>query len=315
MENVTFSTMVFILECLDYYQQKNLITIILFFIYFLTLIGNILVIIVITLDHQLQTPMYFYIGILACIDLTCSTNIIPRMLCAVLFDQVVPRIACFVQLYTLHHLETFLLTFMAFDRYVAVVNPLRYRSIVTNKMVTLSFVVSNILSIFTVVPFLLQVNSLQFCRTNVIPYCMCDYITMVRLACVDFLSFLIPGSTVCAVLQIFPLGSIIFSYSKIVEAVLKISSKEGRKKAFSTCLTHLMVVGIFYIPFFIAYVLPSTGISAEEYNIIAIIPCIIPPMFNPIIYSFRNKEMKKGILKLICKRRVVPDPTTVNGHI
>uniref|UniRef100_A0A8C4ST37 Olfactory receptor 8H1-like n=1 Tax=Erpetoichthys calabaricus TaxID=27687 RepID=A0A8C4ST37_ERPCA len=313
MENITFSPTLFILDCLNTsepWEQRSFITAVLFLIYLVTLVGNALVILVIMLDHQLQSPMYFYIGILACIDLTCSTNIIPRMLSAVLFDRVVPKIACFAQLYTLHHLEvmqTFLLTFMAYDRYVAVVNPLRYPSIITNRTVAASFVLSNILGFIAVIPFVLLASGLHFCRTNVVPYCMCDHATMVRIACVDYITYLIPGSTVCALFLLFPLGTIIFSYSKIVQAVLKISSKEGRRKTFSTCLTHLMVVGIFYIPLFIAYVLPSTGTTAEDYNVIAIIPCIIPPMFNPVIYSFRNKEIKKGIIKLVCKRKIVPE--------
>ncbi|XP_028646199.2 olfactory receptor 8H1-like [Erpetoichthys calabaricus] len=311
MKNNSFSPAVFILDCLNHYEQRSFITAVLFLIYLVTLVGNVLVILAISLDHQLQTPMYFYIIILAFIDLTCSTNIIPRMLCAILYDRVVPNAACFTQLYTVHHLEvmqTFLLTFMAYDRYVAIAYPLRYASIITNKMVAASFILSNVMGFIVVIPFLVLVSDLEFCRTNVVPFCMCDYVTMVRIACVDYINYIIPSSIVCAVLLLCPLATILFSYSMIVQAVMKIS-KEGRKKAFSTCLTHLMVVGIFYVPLFIAYVLPSTGKTAEEYNIIVIIPCIIPPMFNPIIYSLRNKEMKNSILKLLFRRRIIPEST------
>ncbi|XP_051783233.1 olfactory receptor 2T2-like [Erpetoichthys calabaricus] len=310
MENVTFAPSEFILDCLNHSDHRSLITAILFFIYLVTVTGNVLVILVIILDHQLQTPMYLYIGILACIDLISSTNIIPKMLSSILYDRVVPKVACFVQLYILHHLEvmqTFLLTFMAYDRYVAVVNPLRYPSIITTKTVLHSLLVSSACAFFLIAPFAFICVSFPIYRTNVLPYCLCDYVTILRVACVDYVSYLIPGSTVSVLMLFFPLSAILFSYSKIVQAVLKISSNEGRRKAFSTCLTHLMIVSMFYVPLFTAYVFPSTGITVEEYNVIAIIPCIIPPMFNPIIYSFRNKEMKNGILKLLCKRKTVPE--------
>uniref|UniRef100_A0A8C4SST2 Olfactory receptor n=1 Tax=Erpetoichthys calabaricus TaxID=27687 RepID=A0A8C4SST2_ERPCA len=302
MKNATITVSAFILQCAIESNQKTIMISALAFIYFISMFGNLLVILVIILNPQLHAPMYIYIGTLAVIDLANGSILIPKMLSVLLLSSsVVPYAAsCVLQMFLFFHveqLESFLLAFMAFDRYIAVIYPLQYTSKITNKNVSIGLLVLNIFAVISKMHILFLVTELSFCHTNILPFCFCDYATMVHVSCTDDPKYLIPLSSSLVIYGVFPLVFILISYSRIAIEALRISSAGGKSKVFSTCVTHLFVVGLFYIPLSLFYLLPGAGvtITRETYNIMFILGNAVPSMMNPIIYSFRNKEINKSI--------------------
>ncbi|XP_028646139.2 olfactory receptor 1E5-like [Erpetoichthys calabaricus] len=316
MSNTSISVSEFILHCEIRSDQRSGIISALTLIFFTSMFGNLLVITVIIANRHLHAPMYLYIVTLATIDLTNTIVLIPKMFSILLFDSSVPYAACVLQMFIVFHIdemEALLLAFMAIDRYVAVLYPLRYPSLITNKTVGYSVLIMNIFGLIFKSPFLFFVGELSFCQTNILPYCFCDYSTMVHIACNQnpkYLSFL---SAAVFTTGVVPLGLLLFTYSRVVLAAIMISSAEGKKKVFSTCLTHLLVVGLFYIPLLLSYLLPGAGVklSTEAYNAMVIVGNVLPPMLNPIIYSFRNKEIKVCIHRLFTGKR---NQASVNHH-
>ncbi|KAG2456897.1 olfactory receptor 13G1-like [Polypterus senegalus] len=313
MPNATIYVPEFILHCAIEEDKMTFTIVALALIYVVTLFGNLLVIVVIILNPHLQNPMFLYIFTLAVIDVVNSTNLIPRMLAILVFnDTIVPYGPCLFQVSVVYHLgltEGILFPVMACDRYLAVVYPLRYPSIVTNKTTGLTILLVNILAAAILVPYMVFARELSFCRSNVLPYCFCDFVTMIHISCTEDPRHLALLSSTTIVTGIGGMGICLLSYIRIVVAALKISSVEGKKKALSTTVTHLLVVSLFYVPLMISYILPGLGVqvSAEAYNVLVIIAIMVPPMMNPIIYSFRNKEIKSSIYRLWSGKRVDPD--------
>ncbi|XP_051782658.1 olfactory receptor 1-like [Erpetoichthys calabaricus] len=280
ISNASITISEFILQCAIESNHNNVMICILMFIYFISMFGNLMVIVVIILNPQLHAPMYLYIGTLAVIDLANSSILVPKMVSVLLGSPVVPYAACVLQMVLVPHveeMESFLLVFMAFDRYVAVVYPLQYPSAITNKKVGIGVLVSNIFGIVLKLHLLIFVSELSFCRTNILPFCFCDYATMVHMSCNEEPKHLSSLSTIVAIFAVFPLIFIFISYSRIAIEALKISSAGGK----------------------------GTGvrITRETYNVMFILGNAVPCMMNPIIYSFRNKEINKSIQKLFARER------------
>ncbi|XP_028646129.1 olfactory receptor 1E1-like [Erpetoichthys calabaricus] len=302
----------FVLQCMITPSQRTLAIAALVFVYVASLFGNLIVIVVIKINYKLHTPMYVFIGTLAVIDLANSTILIPKMLADLQYETAsVPYRACMLQMYVIlnmEEMESILLIFMALDRYVAVLYPLRYPSVITMKFV---WTVVLFLPVFTFLLnslFVIFATELSFCHTNILPYCFCDYATMVNVACNDdpkYLSLLTNNTTVFGLVAF---ALTLFSYARIVLAALKITSSDGKKKAFSTTFTHLLVVGFFHFPLLSSYILPGAGVkmSAQAYNTMVIVGNVVPPMLNPVIYSFRNNEIKNTIYRLFKGKRTVP---------
>uniref|UniRef100_A0A8C4XCU4 Olfactory receptor n=1 Tax=Erpetoichthys calabaricus TaxID=27687 RepID=A0A8C4XCU4_ERPCA len=306
MNNATITISEFILQCAIESNQKNIVICVLTFIYFISMFGNLLVIVVIILSPQLHAPMYIYISTLAVIDLANGSFFIPKMLSVLLLGSpVVSYAACVLQMFLVEEMESFLLAFMAFDRYVAVVYPLQYPSVITNKTIAIGVLVLNMFAIVFNLQMLIFVSELSFCRTNILPFCFCDYATMVHVSCSEDPKYLIPMTSGLVVYGVFPQAFILLSYGRIAIEALRISSAGGKSKVFSTCVTHLLVVGLFYGPLSLFYLLPGAGvtITRETYNVMFILGNAVPLMMNPIIYSFRNKEINKSIRKLFTRKR------------
>ncbi|XP_051782661.1 olfactory receptor 1468-like [Erpetoichthys calabaricus] len=309
MNNATISVSELILQCAIESKQKTITICVLAFIYCLSMFGNLLVIVIIILNPQLHVPMYISIGILAVIDLANGSILIPKMLSILLLSSpVVPYAACVLQMFLflqVEEMESFLLAFMAFDRYVAVVYPLQYPSVITNKTIAIGVLVLNMFAIVFNLQMLIFVSELSFCRTNILPFCFCDYATMVHVSCSEDPKYLIPMTSGLVVYGVFPQAFILLSYGRIAIEALRISSAGGKSKVFSTCVTHLLVVGLFYGPLSLFYLLPGAGvtITRETYNVMFILGNAVPLMMNPIIYSFRNKEINKSIRKLFTRKR------------
>ncbi|MBN3292092.1 O10G6 protein, partial [Polypterus senegalus] len=298
----------FILSCLKEIEQKELIGVIFIVIYIITLFGNITVIVIVVMDQQLQRPMYLCIVVLSVIDLTCSTSIVLKILAILLFKNArIPYSMCVLQMFILHQmeiLEIFLLTLMAFDRYVAVTNPLRYASIITNKTILISIAILNVIGLTLVTLFQYFAASFHFCSTNILPYCFCDFTAMLRIACFQDDRYIIVSSTVSAVCIIFTFLLILLSYFRIIQVALKTAKADGRMKAVSTCFTHLLIVGLFYIPLFFSYVIPASRqiSSSTVTSSMIMVSTIIPPLLNPLIYSLRNNEIKQSMQKIITRK-------------
>ncbi|KAG2456534.1 O10A5 protein, partial [Polypterus senegalus] len=317
MRNTTVFVSEFVLHCEVTSEIRSFTVVALAIVYLVTLVGNLLVLLVIILDHHLQTPMFFLIGTLAVIDLLHNTNLIPKMMALLLLDtSPVPFGACLAQMFLVFHLEiveSFLFTVMAYDRYIAVIHPLRYPQLVNGRTVWAGVLLCNVLSGMPMTVYLVFVHELSFCRTNVLPYCFCDFASMVLISCTDNSKYLHFLSTTATTLGFGTLAITLFSYGRIAHAALKISSSEGKGKVFDVLVTHLLVVLLFYLPLLSAFILPGLGVklSTESYNALVIIGTIVPPMINPIIYSFRNKEMKNTIKKLFMGKRTTPG---INDH-
>ncbi|KAG2456385.1 OR1E5 protein, partial [Polypterus senegalus] len=309
MNNTTNTVSEFVLQCAIESSHKNITICVLTFIYFMSMLGNLLVILVIILNTQLHAPMYIYIGTLAVTDIANTSVLIPKMLSVLLLgSSVVPYATCVLQMFLVSQVdetESFLLALMAIDRYMAVVYPLQYPSTITNKITAISVLAINVLVIVLNVHSLLLVSELSFCRTNILPYCFCDYVTLIHVSCSEDSKYLISLSSSVIVYGVFPLFLILLSYSRIAIEALRISSGGRKSKVFSTCVTHLLVIALYHVPITLFYMLPGAGvtITRETYNVMFILGHAVPSMLNPVIYSFRNKEINKSIHKLFTRER------------
>ncbi|XP_037377409.1 olfactory receptor 8H1-like [Talpa occidentalis] len=297
----------FILMGLTDAEDIQLVLLVLFLlIYLVTVLGNAGMIMVIRLDAQLHTPMYFFLSHLSFIDLSYSNVVIPKTIGNILTsNKKISYVNCFTQMYFfifLAGIECFLLSSMAYDRYVAICNPLHYPVVMSTRrcwsLVFGSCVVGFIDSLVTV----LGMTKLDFCDSNVIHHFFCDLSPILALSCSDIQDieltvFILAGSTL-----IVSLITLSVSYVSILSSILKINSASGKRKAFSTCASHLMAVTIFYSTMIFTYLRPSTSYSLGKDQVASLFYAVVTPMLNPFIYSVRNKEVKNAVLRLLQKR-------------
>ncbi|XP_075384160.1 olfactory receptor 1f45-like [Tenrec ecaudatus] len=284
-------------------QQQQIIFVLFLSMYLATVLGNLLIILAISTDSRLHSPMYFFLSNLSFVDLCFSSTIIPNMLTNhILRRQAISVPGCLTQMYffmAFIAIDNFLLAVMAYDRFVAICHPLHYTTKMTHQlcalMVTGSWVIANVNALLHT----LLMARLSFCADNKIPHFFCDMTPLLKLSCSDThindLMILTAGGLVITV----PLVCILISYICITTAVLRIPSTKGKWKAFSTCGSHLAVVSLFYGTIFAVYFTPSSTHSAEKDIAAAVMYTVVTPMLNPFIYSLRNKDMKGAITKLI----------------
>uniref|UniRef100_A0A8C0LGS7 Olfactory receptor n=1 Tax=Canis lupus dingo TaxID=286419 RepID=A0A8C0LGS7_CANLU len=272
-------------------------------IYLVTVLGNLLIILAISSDSHLQTPMYFFLSHLAFTDICFSTTTIPKMLVniqrqskSISYTGCLTQV-CFVLFFA--GLENFLLAAMAYDRYVAICHPLRYTVIMNPHLCGLLILLTLIISIADALLHSLMVLRLSFCTDLEIPHFFCELAQVIKLACSDTLINNILMYLVTSVLGGVPLLGIIFSYIQIVSSTLRMSSAGGKYKAFSTCGAHLSVVSLFYGTAFGVYISSAVSHSSKDTARASVMYTVVPPMLNPFIYSLRNKDMKGALKKLI----------------
>ncbi|XP_074087856.1 olfactory receptor 5AL1-like [Macrotis lagotis] len=274
-------------------------------VYMISVMGNLGLIVLIQISPQLHTPMYFFLSHLAFVDFCYTSSITPNML--VNFMQEVKRItffACAIQVacfITFVVCEIFLLSVMAYDRYVAICNPLLYTVVMSPKtcipMVVSTYTYGFFIGILqTTVTF-----HLSFCDNNVINHFYCDDVPLVALACSDthvkeMMLFVIAGFNSLASLFI-----VLISYVFILNSILRINSAKGRQKAFSTCSSHMISLTIFYGTIIFMYLQPKSSHSLDTDKIASLFYTVIIPMLNPLIYSLRNKEVKSAFQKILRK--------------
>ncbi|CDQ81424.1 olfactory receptor 51I1-like [Oncorhynchus mykiss] len=290
--------------------NKNYLILALSIIYIITLMGNFVLLAVFIMNPSLQNPKYVAVCNLAVVDISLNSVIIPQMVPVFVFNlNYVSFGTCFSQMFFMHlfgDMESFSLALLAYDRVIAICFPLRYLTINTNLRMLLI-----LLGIWTLA-FLLEVypvalaSSLPYCASRVVQSCCCEHGPVYRLACSD-ISFnrkLATAKTLAVLLG--PLSFIIFTYAVVVVAVLKFASTTQRWKAFHTCLTHLLLVLVYYLPVILAYVLGNLRLvqSPDLLTAILTVSVTLPPMLNPIIYSLKTEELREKIIKLFVKTKV-----------
>ncbi|XP_036994147.2 olfactory receptor 13 [Artibeus jamaicensis] len=273
--------------------------------YAFTLLGNGVILVLISLDPRLHTPMYFFLSHLATVDIAYACNTVPQMLVNLLSPaQPISFAGCMTQTFLFlifAHTECILLVVMSFDRYVAICLPLRYSTIMSWRVcITLAVSFWTLAVLLSLVDMVLLLP-LPFCGPQKVNHFFCEILAVLKLACGDthFEKFVVLA--VATLVLVGPLSSILVSYGHIVWAVVKIQSVQGRRKAFSTCSSHLCVVGLFYGTAIIMYVGPQHGDSQEQKKYLLLFHSVFNPMLNPLIYSLRNREVKAALKRRLIK--------------
>ncbi|XP_078502833.1 olfactory receptor 5J3-like [Lissotriton helveticus] len=284
-------------------ELQPVLFIVFLLVYIITLFGNVGMILLVWVSDSLQTPMYFFIAQLSFVDLWYSCTVNPRMLADFLsLQRTISILGCFVQLFffgSFATTECFIIAVMAYDRYLAVCNPLLY-SLLMNSTLTGKLLFSAYCGGFLHgLIHTCGVVRLRYCGPNLIPHFVCDLPQLLRLSCSD---------TSLNVVFIFVFGGIaamgsliivVVSYTFILMAVLKIRSREGRQRAFSTCTSHFTCVSLSYGTIFTMYFRPKSIYLPGLDAIASVCYAILVPMVNPLIYSLRNSEVKGALRKVI----------------
>ncbi|XP_074834335.1 olfactory receptor 52K2-like [Carettochelys insculpta] len=273
------------------------------FVYILSLLGNSLLLAVIKTEPTLHEPMYLFLAMLAFADLVVSTTAVPKTLCIFWFkDKTIHVNVCLTQIFLIHSLTTmesgFMLA-MAFDRYVAICNPLRHSAILTNRVITmigLGIVMRGAI-LLSPHPFLLK--QLPYCRTNVISHTYCEFMALVNLACMDTRFMSVYSLTVAFLTGGLDFTLISLSYILILWAIFSLPSKEARLKSLSTCTSHVCVMLVFYTPAFFSFSHRFGHVAPHVHILIANMYLLFPPMMNPIIYGVRTPGIQQRVLHIL----------------
>ncbi|XP_039079435.1 olfactory receptor 8J3 [Hyaena hyaena] len=272
-------------------------------IYGLTVAGNLGIITLTSVDTQLQTPMYFFLRHLAVINLGDSTVIAPKMLINFLVKKkTISYYECATQLGGFLFFivaEVLTLAVMAYDRYVAICNPLLYMVVVSPQICLLLVSLTYLYGFSTGIVVSYCIFSLSYCSSNVINHFFCDIVPLLTLSCSDTY---LPETIVfisAATNLVLSLIIVVVSYFNIVLSILRMRSSEGRKKAFSTCASHMMAVTVFYGTLLFMYLQPQTNYSLDTDKIASVFYTLVIPMLNPMIYSLRNKDVKAALQRFL----------------
>ncbi|XP_045651786.1 olfactory receptor 2L8-like [Ursus americanus] len=304
MENYTQTSTDFILLGLFPPTRIGLFFfIVIVLIFLMALFGNLSMILLIFLDTHLHTPMYFLLSQLSLIDLNYISTIVPRMVSSFVFgNKSISFIGCGFQSFfflTLAGAEALLLISMAYDRYVAICFPLHYPNHMSKKVCVLMITGSWIMGSINSCAHTVYALHIPYCRSRTINHFFCDVPAMLTLACMDTWVYEYTVFVSTTLFLVFPFIGTACSYGRVLFTICHMQSTEGRKKAYSTCSTHLTVVTLYFAPFSYTYLRPRSFRSPTEDKVLAIFYTILTPMLNPIIYSLRNKEVMGALRRVI----------------
>ncbi|XP_055983867.1 olfactory receptor 1P1-like [Sorex fumeus] len=286
-------------------EQQRVLFLVFLCMYLVTVTGNLLIILAIYTDKHLHMPMYFFLASLSCADILFTSTTVPKVLVNIQTQsRSISYAGCLAQLYfflTFGDMDSFLLATMAYDRYVAICHPLHYTMIMSPRRCTLLITICWILTNIIAMTHTFLMLRLSFCPNKIIPDFFCDLVPLMKVSCSDtkvneLLLFYLGGAVL-----VIPFILILISYIRIFAAILKVPSAQGRRKAFSTCGSHLAVVALFFGTVFRAYLFPSSSSSnsVEGDTAAAVMYAVVTPMLNPFIYSLRNKDMKGALGRLL----------------
>ncbi|ELR61458.1 putative olfactory receptor 4A4 [Bos mutus] len=285
-------------------QGQKILFVMFLFIYIVTMVGNLLIVLTVVVSSILDTPMYFFLGCLSFMDAIYSTTVTPNMIIDLVYGRkTISFQACMTQLFIWHFFggaDIFLLVVMAYDRYVAICKPLHYLTIMNKRVCVLLLLLTWIGGFLHGIFHPLFVYNLPFCGPNIIDHFMCDMYPLLKLACTDtqvtVITVLTNDGAICVI--IFSL--LLISYGVIL-CSLKNHGQVGRRKALSTCGSHITVVVLFFVPCIFMYMRPPSTLSVDKS--LTLFYSIITPMLNPLIYTLRNGEMKNAMKKLWTTKR------------
>ncbi|XP_014934316.1 olfactory receptor 2F1-like [Acinonyx jubatus] len=273
--------------------------------YLLTLLGNGLIILLIGQDVRLHLPMYFFLCNLSVVDICYTSSGVPQMLVHFLLEKkTISFTRCGTQLFfslALGGTEFLLLAAMAYDRYVAVCDPLRYMAVMSPRCCTGLAAVSWLVGLVNSTVETVVTMRLPTCGHHVLNHVACETLALVRLACVDITLNQVVILASSVVVLLVPCCLISLSYTYIVAAILRIRSTGGRRKAFGTCASHLTVVSMSYGMALVTYMQPHSTASAEQDKVVTLFYAVMTPMLNPLIYSLRNNEMKAALSRVLMR--------------
>ncbi|XP_069892531.1 olfactory receptor 6C2-like [Dipodomys merriami] len=304
MKNYTAITTFILMGLTDDSTLQILLFIFLFLTYLLSVVGNLVIITLTLVDSHLKTPMYFFLRNFSILEVTFTTVCIPRFLYTMASgDNTITYNACATQMFfaiVLGVTEFFLLTAMSYDRYVAICKPLHYTTIMNNRVCIRLLVSSYIIALLIVIPPFGMGLEFEFCKSNVIDHFGCDAAPLLKITCSDTKLIERYVLTLAVLTLLFTLACVTLSYTYIIKTILRFPSAQQRKKAFSTCSSHIIVVSITYGSCIFIYVKPSAKEGVAVNKVVSVLTTSVAPVMNPFIYTLRNKQVVqafKGMIK------------------
>ncbi|XP_077118541.1 olfactory receptor 6B1-like [Ranitomeya variabilis] len=297
--NLTLVTELFLVGFQGSQSVRLLMFFLLFVIYCWTISMNVMLLTLVSFNKNLHTPMYFFLTQLFINDILLTTDIVPNLLHILLNNGgTITFTNCITQLYFFSASEAsecLFLTVMSYDRFVAICHPLHYKSVMTSahcvKLATISWLVG-----FSIIWFGISTTlMLTFCGPNIIDHLFCDLVPLLDISCSDTSIVQLEVSLLSILLVIIPSVIIASSYFNVIVTIFKIPTSTGRQKAFSTCSSHLIVVSMFYWTLFSVYVFPTKGQTSTISKTLSLLYTVFTPLINPIIYTLRNKDIRKAL--------------------
>ncbi|KAM5171557.1 olfactory receptor 11L1-like [Mantella aurantiaca] len=302
-KNLTSITKIHILGFQSPHRLRFLIFFLFLIIYCATICANLLIIILVSYSKSLHSPMYFFLTQLSVSEILLSTDILPNMLHDVLVkDTQISLSGCITQFYFFgvsDGTECLLLAAMCYDRYLAICKPLHYNSAMNIRFCWIIIIICWTSIVLMIMSYTLMISQLKFCGLDIIDHFFCDLDPILQLSCSDITNVQLGSTVLNAFFAVIPFCIIIVSYVYIIITIFKISSISGRQKVFSTCSSHLTVVCMFYGTLFSVYLVPSKGQSWNISKFLSLLYTVGTPLMNPIIYSLRNKDLRKAFDLLI----------------
>ncbi|XP_064141206.1 olfactory receptor 6C4-like [Loxodonta africana] len=317
MKNQTSLTEFVLLGFTDNPELQAMVFIFLFLTYVFSVMGNLTIITLTLLDSHLQTPMYFFLRNFSFLEISFTTIFIPRFLSSILTgNNTISFAGCFTQYFFaifLRATEFYLLAAMSYDCYVALCKPLHYTTIMNSRACTQLVLCSWLSGFLIILSPIILTSQLDFCASNVLNHFYCDYGPLMEISCSDTSLWELIDFILAIVTLVVTLVLVMLSYTYIIKTVLKIPSAQQRKKAFSTCSSHVIVISIFYGSCIFIYIKPSAKEGVAFNKAVAVLITSVVPLLNPFIYTLRNQQVKRAfkdtvrkIVSLYCHIEFIP---------
>ncbi|XP_037693338.1 olfactory receptor 2A2-like [Choloepus didactylus] len=276
-------------------------------IYIFSLLANGMILGLIYLDSRLHIPMYFFLSHLAILDISYASNNVPKMLENLLKQKkTIPFVSCIMQTFlylAFASTECLILVAMSYDRYVAICHPLQYTVVMSQRVCTILAITSWVCGFSLALVHAILLLRLPFCGPHEVNHVFCEILSVLKLACADtWINQMVLFASSVLILA-GPLFMMLISYTLILWTILKIQSGEGRRKAFSTCSSHLCVVGLFFGIAMVVYMVPHSNQQEEQEKMLSLFHSLFNPMLNPLIYSLRNAQVKGAFYRVLQKKR------------